>query len=311
MQHSTDSKRGFTLIEILVVISIIMMLLSLGAISLSSFTASQQMRMAIRKVHNSIGLTRQLAVSYRKPMIIEFRSKLPAGDYFKYADVGVEADEMVISKMTWVPNDIDLGGGNTLALDELDTVSESRVIKLPGKIRFLASPTTPIADPLNIRNRVGYTLTKDDKLGDYEQLGATSSTPSKIVTDPWAGLDAWSYYSTSPAIHAGGAGPTTVNLPRTRCYIIFNPDGSAVFGRMLVQFDITKVLTNGAVVTKLDPTDSQSTVNLYARTDRAGEYTSVAIFDCTAQDESLGLITVFSANGMVRSSIPMKLNNAE
>lgn len=67
--------RGFTLIEMLVVIGIILLMLSLGGVALMQFLSAQKTRLALGNVSSLIRMGRQFAVSKRRRCWIEFRRK--------------------------------------------------------------------------------------------------------------------------------------------------------------------------------------------------------------------------------------------
>lgn len=73
-------QRGFTLIEMMVVIGIILLMLSLGVVSLFQFLRTQKTRLALGQVSSLIRMARQFAVSKRRRCWVEFKKKTQAAN---------------------------------------------------------------------------------------------------------------------------------------------------------------------------------------------------------------------------------------
>ena len=71
----TRREGGFTLIEMLVVIGIIVLMLSLGAVTLFQFLRTQKTKLALGQVSSLIRMARQFAVSKRRRCWVEFKKK--------------------------------------------------------------------------------------------------------------------------------------------------------------------------------------------------------------------------------------------
>lgn len=96
-------KRGFTLVELLVVVAIIAVMLSTAALSVSSGTASVRMKNAVRSVWQLSGYARTMALLRQHAVVVTY-SEVWEGDTFVKSQIEVKAGSEVSTPSSEMPS---------------------------------------------------------------------------------------------------------------------------------------------------------------------------------------------------------------
>jgi type IV fimbrial biogenesis protein FimT len=134
-------RKGFTLIEVLVVLAIAGLLLSASITGIKKFTSSLEYNNAINQVMSDIKLTQQLAATSSQTCRIEFKagensySIMKGSSFYRSATAGNNTQFYGKSYFSFAPSgNTDVGGSGTLYLGG-PSKAKKIVVSSRGRIR--------------------------------------------------------------------------------------------------------------------------------------------------------------------------------
>jgi type II secretory pathway pseudopilin PulG len=151
-----NRRSGFTMIEMLVVVSLIIAMSTLAVGAFGAFLASKKIRLATRTVSNALRTARQYAVSNRLPCMVEFVDV----DQDQDGDNDDDRDYLVITPFVAVVDP------NTGELTYVLSIGPPLFRKdLPKKIRYTQIPPSLYADGTPVSIQINQRLND----GSYEK----------------------------------------------------------------------------------------------------------------------------------------------
>jgi prepilin-type N-terminal cleavage/methylation domain-containing protein len=192
------NRSGFTMIEMLVVVSLIIAMSTLAMGAFGAFLASKKIRLSTQIVSNALRTARQFAVSNRLPCMVEFID----ADLNQAPGTDQERDQVVITPFEAVVDP------QTGELTYVLTVGPPLFRKyLSRKVHFLQIPPTIHSDGTPVSVAINHRLAD----GTFEKRQFISA----MIFLPSGGMRTATYPSTSTVPATSGNVDNTIQLEDT------------------------------------------------------------------------------------------------